>query len=123
MSATELPIAPSPAPTISRARYAELARRVRLLSWASLAIISVEGAVAIASGLVASSIALVGFGLDSVTPKPRARASPSARFHFETGRPLARRLGYPLDRPAVAQACNVLGSYNWTRRCAARRAA
>ena len=63
MSATDLPIAPA---AMSRARYAELARRVRLLSWASLATISVEGAVAIASGLVASSIALVGFGLDSV---------------------------------------------------------
>jgi hypothetical protein len=66
VSATELPIAATPVATISRERYAELARRVRLLSWASLAIISVEGAVAIASGIVASSIALVGFGLDSV---------------------------------------------------------
>jgi divalent metal cation (Fe/Co/Zn/Cd) transporter len=66
MSATELPIVAPPVATISRERYAELARRVRLLSWASLAIISVEGAVAIASGIVASSIALVGFGLDSV---------------------------------------------------------
>jgi divalent metal cation (Fe/Co/Zn/Cd) transporter len=66
VSATELPIAVAGAPTISRERYAELGGRVRLLSWASLAIISVEGAVAITSGLVASSIALIGFGLDSV---------------------------------------------------------
>jgi divalent metal cation (Fe/Co/Zn/Cd) transporter len=62
VSAIELPIA---APALSRERYAELARRVRLLSWASLAIITVEGVVAIVSGIVASSIALIGFGLDS----------------------------------------------------------
>ena len=42
-----------------------LARRVRLLSWASLAYMSVEGAVAILAGVMAGSIALVGFGLDS----------------------------------------------------------
>jgi hypothetical protein len=42
-----------------------LARRVRLLSWLSLAWMTVEGAVAILAGAAASSIALVGFGLDS----------------------------------------------------------
>jgi divalent metal cation (Fe/Co/Zn/Cd) transporter len=45
--------------------YRRLAKRVRLLSWLSVAWMTVEGAVAIAAGLVASSIALVGFGLDS----------------------------------------------------------
>jgi divalent metal cation (Fe/Co/Zn/Cd) transporter len=67
----ELPtvvIAPAPAPAsgITRERYAQLARRVKLLSWLSLAWMTVEGAVAIGAGIVASSIALVGFGLDSV---------------------------------------------------------
>jgi divalent metal cation (Fe/Co/Zn/Cd) transporter len=65
----ELPIvqvAPPPARGITRARYAHLARRVKLLSWLSLAWMTVEGAVAIGAGIVASSIALVGFGLDSV---------------------------------------------------------
>jgi len=57
---------PRPVASISRERYEELARRVRLLSWLSLAGITVEGAVAIAAGIAASSIALVGFGLDSV---------------------------------------------------------
>ena len=38
---------------------------MRLLSWLSLAWMTVEGAVAIAAGVVAGSIALVGFGLDS----------------------------------------------------------
>ncbi|MBI4897679.1 MAG: cation transporter [Actinobacteria bacterium] len=41
------------------------ARRVRILSWASLAYMTVEGGVAIAAGIVAGSVALVGFGLDS----------------------------------------------------------
>jgi divalent metal cation (Fe/Co/Zn/Cd) transporter len=58
-----LPLAP-PAP-ITRERYAQLARRARLLSWLSLAWMTVEGAVAITAGVVAGSIALVGFGLDS----------------------------------------------------------
>jgi divalent metal cation (Fe/Co/Zn/Cd) transporter len=57
-------LATSPA-AISRERYEHLARRVRLLSWLSLAWMTVEGAVAIGAGIVASSIALVGFGLDS----------------------------------------------------------
>lgn len=71
MSPVELPTLPAPiqaAPVapVSRERYDRLAAKVRLLSWLSLAWMSVEGAVAISAGLVASSIALVGFGLDSV---------------------------------------------------------
>jgi divalent metal cation (Fe/Co/Zn/Cd) transporter len=54
------------APTITRERYERLAARVKLLSWLSLAWMTVEGAVAIAAGIVAGSIALIGFGLDSV---------------------------------------------------------
>src|SRR3954468_12796959 len=41
------------------------ARRARFLAWLSLAWMTVEGAVGIAAGIAASSIALVGFGLDS----------------------------------------------------------
>jgi len=58
--------APRPVASISRERYEELTRRVRLLSWLSLGWMTIEGAVAITAGIVASSIALVGFGLDSV---------------------------------------------------------
>ena len=58
--------APPPTASISRERYELLARRARLLSWLSLGWMTVEGAVAIVAGIVASSIALVGFGLDSV---------------------------------------------------------
>jgi divalent metal cation (Fe/Co/Zn/Cd) transporter len=50
---------------ITRDRYETLAGRVRLLSWLSLAWMTLEGAVAIGAGIVAGSIALVGFGLDS----------------------------------------------------------
>lgn len=53
------PAAPTPA---ERER---LAARVRLLSWVSLAYMTVEGGVAIAAGIVAGSIALIGFGIDS----------------------------------------------------------
>ena len=52
-------------PVITRERYSRLAGRVKLLSWLSLAWMTVEGAVAIAAGIVAGSIALIGFGLDS----------------------------------------------------------
>jgi divalent metal cation (Fe/Co/Zn/Cd) transporter len=60
----ELQVVTSPA-AIPRERYERLARRVRLLSWLSLAWMTAEGAIAITAGIVASSIALVGFGLDS----------------------------------------------------------
>jgi divalent metal cation (Fe/Co/Zn/Cd) transporter len=53
------------APPVSRQRYELLARRVKLLSWLSLAWMTVEGAVALIAGIAAGSIALVGFGLDS----------------------------------------------------------
>jgi divalent metal cation (Fe/Co/Zn/Cd) transporter len=59
-----VPVAPA-APRIDEAAYRRLAKRARALSWLSLAWMTVEGAVAIAAGLTASSIALIGFGLDS----------------------------------------------------------
>jgi len=73
VSPAELPtVSPAPLATrpptasISRERYERLAGRVRLLSWLSLGWMTIEGAVAIVAGILASSIALVGFGLDSV---------------------------------------------------------
>jgi divalent metal cation (Fe/Co/Zn/Cd) transporter len=56
----------APAPAVDRETYGRLAGRARLLSWASLAYMALEGGVAILAGLVAGSVALVGFGLDSV---------------------------------------------------------
>jgi len=64
----ELPVVevpPRPAATISRQRYDDLARKVKRLSWLSLGAMTLEGVVAITAGIVAGSIALVGFGLDS----------------------------------------------------------
>jgi divalent metal cation (Fe/Co/Zn/Cd) transporter len=43
-----------------------LIRRAKLLSWLSLAWMTVEGAVGVTVGLTAGSVALTGFGLDSV---------------------------------------------------------
>jgi len=67
---TTLPSLPqvhvSAVPRIDRGEYERLANRAKLLSWLSLAWMTVEGAVAISAGAIASSIALIGFGLDSV---------------------------------------------------------
>lgn len=41
------------------------ARKVRILSWVSLAWMGAEGVIAITAGVLAGSIALVGFGIDS----------------------------------------------------------
>lgn len=57
-------VAPEPTRT-DVVRVEALARRVRRLSWISLAWMTVEGAVAIVAGVMAGSIALIGFGIDS----------------------------------------------------------
>ena len=44
----------------------ELARRARRLSWISLAWATAEGVIGLAAGIAAGSIALVGFGADSL---------------------------------------------------------
>ena len=67
MSTVQLPAAKlGPAAGEERQRIEQLARRARLLSWLSLAWMTVEGAVAIFAGILAGSVALIGFGLDSV---------------------------------------------------------
>jgi divalent metal cation (Fe/Co/Zn/Cd) transporter len=50
---------------LPRPEYLRLARRAKWLSWASLAYMALEGLVAIVAGIVAGSIALIGFGIDS----------------------------------------------------------
>ncbi|MFL6125965.1 cation transporter [Actinophytocola sp.] len=67
------PIAPAVA-TLAPARRAVLSRRVRLLVSATIAYNVVEAVIAIAAGTVASSTALVGFGLDSVIEVASAAA-------------------------------------------------
>ena len=46
------------------AEWLRLARLARVLSWATLAWMGVEGGVAIGAAIVAGSVALLGFGLD-----------------------------------------------------------
>jgi len=60
------PATPTAARTpIDRATYRRLATRVKVLSWASLAYMTLEGSIAILAGVLAGSVALIGFGLDS----------------------------------------------------------
>jgi divalent metal cation (Fe/Co/Zn/Cd) transporter len=42
-----------------------LVRRVKLISWLSLVWMTTEGAVGVAAGIAANSLALIGYGLDS----------------------------------------------------------
>lgn len=53
-------------PVLTKQRRAQLGRRAQLLAGASVAYNAVEAVVAIGAGVLASSIALVGFGLDSI---------------------------------------------------------
>lgn len=63
MSTSEATLHPSPpAPS---AEWLAAARRARLLSWISLAWMGAEGVLGIVLGVLAGSIALIGFGLDS----------------------------------------------------------
>jgi divalent metal cation (Fe/Co/Zn/Cd) transporter len=68
MSAPELAVRPS-APLLTAperdARWLRAARRARQLSWLSLVWMGAEGAIAITAGILAGSIALIGFGIDS----------------------------------------------------------
>jgi divalent metal cation (Fe/Co/Zn/Cd) transporter len=47
-------------------QWLRAARRARMLSWLSLAWMGAEGAIALTAGIMAGSIALIGFGIDSV---------------------------------------------------------
>jgi divalent metal cation (Fe/Co/Zn/Cd) transporter len=50
---------------VDRETYRRLATRVKVLSWASLAYMTLEGSIAILAGVLAGSVALIGFGIDS----------------------------------------------------------
>ena len=62
----QLPTLPVVAPGLDPAERDRLIWRAKALSWLSLAWMTVEGAVAITAALIAGSVALLGFGLDSV---------------------------------------------------------
>jgi divalent metal cation (Fe/Co/Zn/Cd) transporter len=68
VSTPALPLAlaePGARPRLSDGERRRLARRVRMLSWVSLAYMAFEGGIAILAGVLAGSIALIGFGIDS----------------------------------------------------------
>ncbi|MDQ3151562.1 MAG: cation transporter [Actinomycetota bacterium] len=77
----------APAFTPSGARAAVLRRRVRLLVAATITYNVVEAAVAITAGTLASSTALIGFGLDSVIEVSSAAA---VAWQFAGNEPEAR---------------------------------
>jgi divalent metal cation (Fe/Co/Zn/Cd) transporter len=89
-----------PTASISPARYGELARRVRLLSWLSLGAMTVEGAVAIVAGVLAGSIALIGFGLDSAV---EGFASVIIIWRFTGSRVLSERAEQRAQRLVAVQ--------------------
>jgi divalent metal cation (Fe/Co/Zn/Cd) transporter len=64
-TARESPVL-APSASAHTAEWHAAARRARHLSWLSLAWMGAEGAIAITAGVLAGSIALISFGLDSV---------------------------------------------------------
>jgi divalent metal cation (Fe/Co/Zn/Cd) transporter len=67
MSARELAPLPlvQPGQTAQSREWHAAARKARWLSWLSLAWMGAEGAIALTAGILAGSIALISFGLDS----------------------------------------------------------
>ncbi|MEO7197557.1 MAG: cation transporter, partial [Solirubrobacterales bacterium] len=65
MESKALPVIPSPVTTPGDDRP-RLIRRAKLLAWIGLGWHGIEAAVAIGAGILAGSIALVGFGADSL---------------------------------------------------------
>ncbi|HEY8083335.1 MAG TPA: cation transporter [Solirubrobacterales bacterium] len=69
MSPVELPVivhAPAAQSAPSSERHGQLVRRARMLAWLGIGWHVAEAAIAIAAGLAATSIALIGFGADSL---------------------------------------------------------
>lgn len=56
----------TPTSTLVGDARAKVVRRVLILSWLSLAYMTIEGGVALVAGIIANSPALVGFAIDSV---------------------------------------------------------
>jgi divalent metal cation (Fe/Co/Zn/Cd) transporter len=65
LSGVALPTAPVPHHDAPGTEWLRAASRARALSWLSLVWMGAEGAIAITAGVMAGSIALVGFGIDS----------------------------------------------------------
>lgn len=70
------------------AEWLRLARRARLLSWISLGWLGIEGGIAILAAILAGSVVLLGFGIDSAI---EALASIIVVWRFSSGRTLSDR--------------------------------
>jgi hypothetical protein len=81
MNSQALPLTspPTQVSRLSDSHRRRLAARVRPLSWVSLGYMALEGGIAILGGVLAGSIALIGFGLDSAV---KAFASAIAVWRF-----------------------------------------
>ena len=93
----------------SPARYAEwlrLARLARTLSWLTLAWLGIEAGIAIGAAVIARSIALLGFGLDSGI---EALASVIVIWRF-TGTRLVLTAGTAVFEPALGLAKQRIGT-------------
>ena len=53
------------APVLAPVERLRLVRRAQMLAWASLLWMTAEGVIAVVAGIMAGSIALIGFGFDS----------------------------------------------------------
>ncbi|MBP2364467.1 divalent metal cation (Fe/Co/Zn/Cd) transporter [Pseudonocardia parietis] len=78
-------------------RRSVLVRRIRLLVAITIIYNVIEAVIAIAAGHAASSIALIGFGLDSVI---EVRSAAAAVAWSAVARRTARRSGSPWSPPA-----------------------
>ncbi len=65
MSEVALPTVSAPAAHEPSADWLRAARRAKQLSWLSLVWMGLEGGIALFAGIMAGSIALIGFGIDS----------------------------------------------------------
>lgn len=66
MSSLEVqPAGPSVSTATPSSEWLAAAKRAKQLSWLSLVWMSLEGGIAVAAGVLAGSIALIGFGIDS----------------------------------------------------------
>jgi divalent metal cation (Fe/Co/Zn/Cd) transporter len=87
----ELPTLPVIAPGATASPSGErvrLVRRARLLTWVGLGWHGIEAAVAIGAGIVAGSVALIGFGADSLI---EILAGLVVLWRFATRSPIAER--------------------------------
>ena len=92
----ELKVVEQPTPPARSNEWLRAARRARLLSWLSLAWMGTEGILGIATGVIAGSIALTGFGINSFVEGFASLVIvwrfTGSRLHSETAEARAHRI-------------------------------